>query len=78
MDLARLHTAAMYAPDPPSASDADEAWQYVDAIDTAVKARVGRIERWKNRIQAMRHDRPARDAEPDDDDVDTGAPISVG
>jgi hypothetical protein len=79
MELARLHTAALYASESPTEADADQAWQYVDTIDTAVKNRVGRFERWKNRIQAMRHDRPARDAEPDDaeavEDIDTRGPI---
>jgi transglutaminase-like putative cysteine protease len=81
MDLARLHTAALYAPEPPTEADADQAWQYVDTIDAAVKARVGRVERWKNRIQAMRHDRPDRDAEPDDaeavEEIDPRAPVPV-
>lgn len=81
MDLARLHTAALYSHEPPTAAEAERAWEYVDTIDAAVKARVGRVERWKNRIQAMRHDRPDRDAEPDDaegvEDIDTRAPVPV-
>jgi hypothetical protein len=81
MELARLHTAALYAAESPTDADADQAWGYVDTIDAAVKARVGRIERWKNRIQALRHDRPARDAEPTDaetvEDIDVRAPVPV-
>ena len=38
MSLARLHTAAMYAPDPPSADEADEAWTEVDAIAAALRS----------------------------------------
>ena len=81
MELARLHTSALYALDPPTTTEADEAWQHVDAIDAAVKARVGLLERWKNRIQAMRHDRPDRDAEPEDaeevEKVETRVPVSA-
>ncbi len=57
MDLARLHTAAMYAPDPPSDSDADTAWNDVDAIDAALRAHVSRSERWITRLRLRRRDR---------------------
>ncbi|HEX5096108.1 MAG TPA: DUF3488 and transglutaminase-like domain-containing protein, partial [Acidimicrobiia bacterium] len=79
MELARLHTAALYAADVPTDEEAEQAWSCVDQIDAAVKNRVGRVERWKNRIRAMRQDRPDRDTEPEDaDEVETREPVGVG
>jgi hypothetical protein len=51
MNLARLHTAAMYAQEPPSKEDADAAWHYLDAIDAALRETVRRTERWKTRLR---------------------------
>jgi hypothetical protein len=65
MDLARLHTAAMYSPDDPSDDDADAAWSEVDAIATALRTTVPRTRRWRTRwFAAVR--RPK--AEPLDDE----------
>jgi Transglutaminase-like superfamily/Domain of unknown function (DUF4129) len=52
MDLARLHTAAMYSPDAPSPEEADEAWAEVDAISAAIRVTVPRSRRWKARWSA--------------------------
>jgi transglutaminase-like putative cysteine protease len=60
MDLARLHTAAMFAADPPSEADADAAWRHVDAIDAALRQNVTRSERWVTRLRLRRRDRPDR------------------
>jgi transglutaminase-like putative cysteine protease len=60
MDLARLHTAAMFAPDSPSEADADAAWKHVDAIDAALRDNVTRSERWVTRLRLRRRDRPVR------------------
>jgi Transglutaminase-like superfamily/Domain of unknown function (DUF4129) len=60
MDLARLQTAAMFAPDPPSAADADAAWQHVDEIDAALRETVPRSERWITRLRIRRRDREPR------------------
>jgi transglutaminase-like putative cysteine protease len=49
MDLARLHTAAMYSPDPPTPAEADEAWSGLDAIAAALKESVPRSRRWWTR-----------------------------
>jgi hypothetical protein len=57
MDLARLQTAAMYAPEEPSEDEAETAWQRVDAIDAALRGNVGFVDRWKFRL---RPPRPAR------------------
>ncbi len=40
MDLARLHTQALYSPEPPSPTEADEAWAEFDAIDAALRTTV--------------------------------------
>ncbi len=61
MDLARLHTAAMFAPDPPSDAEADTAWEDVDAIDDALRRSVSRSERWVTRLRIRRRDRIDRD-----------------
>jgi transglutaminase-like putative cysteine protease len=57
MDLARLQTAAMYAPDPPSASDADLAWKAVDDINDALRKTVTRTGRWRSRLRIRPRDR---------------------
>jgi transglutaminase-like putative cysteine protease len=57
MDLARLHTAAMFSPDPPSDDEADAAWNDVDAIDAALRDHVSRSERWITRLRLRRRDR---------------------
>jgi hypothetical protein len=53
MGLARLHTAAMYAPEPPSREDADEAWSEVDAIANALRATTPRSKRLRARWAAV-------------------------
>jgi transglutaminase-like putative cysteine protease len=57
MDLARLQTAAVYAPDPPSADDANAAWKAVDDINGALRHTVVRSERWIARLRLRRRDR---------------------
>jgi len=72
MSLARLHTAAMYAPDPPSAEEADVAWSEVDSISAALRASVPRTRRWRARWSSELH-RPRatrRVTDDDDDDAD--------
>jgi transglutaminase-like putative cysteine protease len=62
MNLAHLHTAAMFAPEEPSEDDANAAWQCVDAIDDALRTSVSRSERWVSRLRLRRSDRrPATD-----------------
>jgi len=53
MSLARLHTSAMYSPDPPSTADADEAWSEVDAIAAALRGSVPLTTRLRARWSAM-------------------------
>jgi transglutaminase-like putative cysteine protease len=53
MSLARLHTAAMYAPEPPSREDADSAWSDVDAISHALRATTPRSKRLRARWTAL-------------------------
>jgi len=53
MSLARLHTAAMYAPESPSRDDADEAWSEVDAITDALRASTPRSKRLRARWAAV-------------------------
>ncbi len=57
MDLARLHTAAMFAPDPPSSTDADAAWRNVDEIARALRNDVSRSERVISRLRIRPRDR---------------------
>ncbi len=76
MDLARLHTAAMFAAEPPSDEDAEEAWRLVDQIDAALRASVGRTTMWRTRLRP-RSERPEREHEPvvtDDDDLVSAEP----
>jgi hypothetical protein len=60
MDLARLQTAALFAPDPPTEADADAAWQHLDEIDAALRQTVPRSERWITRLRIRKRDRPPR------------------
>ncbi len=71
MDLARLHTHAMYSPVDPTPAEADEAWSEVDAIAGALRTTVPRTRRWRmrwfsglRRLQAVpRHERPVPDGD---------------
>jgi hypothetical protein len=54
MELAQLQTAALFAPDPPSADDADRAWVQVDAIDGALSHSISAITRWRRRLDPRR------------------------
>jgi transglutaminase-like putative cysteine protease len=64
MSLARLHTAAMYAPDAPSREDADEAWSEVDAIASAVRATTPLSKRLRARWSALLPRRSGRRTAP--------------
>jgi hypothetical protein len=60
MDLARLHTLAMYSPDGPTAAEADAAWSEVDAIAGALRTSVPRTRRWRVRwFSNLRRSAPA-------------------
>lgn len=48
--LARLQTAAMFAPHPPSDTEAEEAWQHAAEIDHALASRTARVRRWFRRL----------------------------
>ena len=65
MSLARLHTAAMYSPDSPSAVEADEAWSEVDAITTALRSSVPLSRRLRSRWWSVRRRRRDRDESSD-------------
>lgn len=68
MELARLHTAALYSPEAPSATDADEAWSDVDAIADALRGTVPRTKRLRARWSAvLRRSVPVSDDEGGDD-----------
>jgi hypothetical protein len=68
MDLARLHTAAMFAPEPPTDAEADEAWRLVGEIDSALRASLTRTTRWRTRLRPRprEHD-DTRERAPADD-----------
>jgi hypothetical protein len=51
MELARLQSAAMFAPDPPSASEASFAWEQVDVIRNSLRHTVTRTARWRRRLR---------------------------
>lgn len=51
MELARLQSAAMFAPDPPSASDASYAWEQADVIRASLRHTVTRTARWRRRLR---------------------------
>ncbi len=76
MDLARLHTAAMFAAEPPSDDDADEAWECVDRIDGALRESVGRTTLWRTRLRP-RTDRAEREREPTDDETSDDTLVSA-
>lgn len=59
MDLARLHTQAMYSPDAPTTAEADEAWSEVDLIAAALRVSVPRSRRLKMRWFARWRRKPA-------------------
>ena len=54
MELAQLQTAALFAPDPPTADDADRAWVQVDAIDGALSHALSPVTRWRRRLDPRR------------------------
>jgi transglutaminase-like putative cysteine protease len=54
MELAQLQTAALFAPDPPTADDADRAWVQVDAIDGALSHAISPLARWRRRLDPRR------------------------
>ncbi len=64
MDLARLHTLAMYSPDAPTVAEADEAWSEVDAIAGALRVTVPRTRRWRVRWFSNLRRRSAKPPEP--------------
>jgi hypothetical protein len=66
MSLARLHTAAMYAPDAPSREEADVAWSDVDAISDALRATTPRSKRVRARWRALLPRRSAEGRSADD------------
>jgi transglutaminase-like putative cysteine protease len=51
MELARLQTSAMFAPDPPTVEEADDAWKHVDTIDRSVRASASWFTRWRCRLR---------------------------
>jgi transglutaminase-like putative cysteine protease len=51
MELARLQSAAMFAPDPPTDDEASEAWQQVDVIRASARRTVTRAARWRRRLR---------------------------
>jgi transglutaminase-like putative cysteine protease len=63
MDLARLQTAAMYAPDPPSEDEAQTAWQRADAIEVALRPSVSRTDRLWHKLKPRRRERVAEEEE---------------
>jgi transglutaminase-like putative cysteine protease len=69
MDLARLHTAAMFAPEPPTDAEADEAWRLVAAIDAALRESLPRSTRWRTRLRRRprEHESREREREPVDE-----------
>ncbi len=69
MGLARLHTAAMYSPESPSSSEADEAWAEVDAIAVALRSSVPRTRRWRTRAASVLRRAPAAVPEPEPESV---------
>lgn len=52
MELARLQSAAMFAPEPPSADEASAAWEQVDVIRTSSKRTITRTARWRARLRS--------------------------
>ena len=54
MELARLQSAAMFAPDPPTATEASAAWEQVDVISASARRTVTRAARWRRRLRPIR------------------------
>ena len=54
MELAQLQTAALFAPDPPTPAQADDAWAKVDAIDKAIGHQISPLVRWRRRLDPRR------------------------
>ena len=50
MDLARLQTAALFAPAAPSEDEADDAWVQVHRIEQALRHATRWSRRWKRRL----------------------------
>ena len=51
MELARLQSAAMFAPEPPTDDEASDAWQQVDVIRASTRRTVTRAARWRRRLR---------------------------
>jgi len=51
MELARLQSAAMFAPDPPTTNEAEAAWEQVDVISASSRRTVTRAARWRRRLR---------------------------
>jgi hypothetical protein len=51
MELARLQSAAMFAPDPPTDDEASAAWEQVDVIRASSRRTVTRAARWRRRLR---------------------------
>jgi hypothetical protein len=51
MELARLQSAAMFAPEPPSATDASYAWEQVDLIRVSLRRTIARTTRLRRRLR---------------------------
>jgi transglutaminase-like putative cysteine protease len=54
MELAQLHTAALFAADPPAPETADEAWVHADKIDNELWHMVSPTVRWRRRLDPRR------------------------
>ena len=54
MELARLQSAAMFAPEPPSSVEATYAWEQVDTIRTATRRNIARSARWRRILTRRR------------------------
>jgi transglutaminase-like putative cysteine protease len=52
MELARLQSAAMFAPDPPTADEASTAWEQVDVIRASSKRTITRTARWRAQFRS--------------------------
>jgi hypothetical protein len=50
MDLARLQTAALFAPDAPSPEEAEDAWEQVHLIENALRHATRWSRRWRRRL----------------------------
>jgi hypothetical protein len=50
MELARLQTSALFAPDPPTGDDANDAWHQVHRIERALRHATRWTRRWKRRL----------------------------